>query len=90
MKLPKIPYDKALHLIYGLVIFIVTYFITNLLIPFPFISVLCGFGMVFIIGFGKEIYDHQNKDRHTSDIVDAMYTIVGGLLGFIVYLITLI
>lgn len=35
---------------------------------------------VIIVAFGKELYDYYHKDKHTCDAMDAIATIVGGLV----------
>lgn len=35
---------------------------------------------VLIVAFGKELYDFYHKDKHTCDAMDAIATIVGGLV----------
>lgn len=67
-----IPHDKALHFIVGILIFTI----------FHFISISFALLMVFIIGFGKEIYDKYNQS-HTSEVYDFVWTCVGGLIGLI-------
>lgn len=78
MNLPLIPQDKANHFIYGLVIFMV---VAILLTP------VIGLGACTVAAFGKEVYDLQHKDRHTPDIYDAIWTIIGGTIGFIISLL---
>lgn len=78
MKLPIIPQDKANHILYGLIIFFITALITNIWI---------GLITATLFGVGKEIYDFFNKDRHTSDIWDAMATIIGGIGGILIVLL---
>lgn len=75
MNLPMLPQDKANHMIYGLIIFTVTAILFDAVI---------GLGICSIAAFSKELYDLQHKDRHTPDIYDAIWTIVGGMLGFII------
>ena len=69
--LPLIPSDKANHFIYGLMIF------TLCSIPFGWIV---GIISCSIFGIGKEIYDEYNPN-HTPDVMDAIYTIAGGVVG---------
>lgn len=78
MKLPMLKQDKANHLIYGLLIFSTIYPIFGLLIA----SIICS-----LFAFGKEVYDYMNKDKHTPDLKDALITIVGGLLAYIIIFI---
>jgi len=78
MKLPIIKQDKANHLIYGLIIFSLIHSFFGLLIA----SIVCS-----VFAFGKELYDYMNKDKHTPDIKDALVTIIGGLLGYLIIFI---
>ncbi len=78
MKLPLIPQDKANHLIYGLIIYTV-------ILP---INIYLAMLMVVFAGVGKEVYDHMNRDEHVPDLYDAIYIVVGGLIGFIISIIT--
>ena len=68
-----IPPDKALHLIGGVLIYAVAHFV----------SPLVGLGAVVAAGVGKEIYDYFNRDKRTPEVMDAVATIIGGLLGFV-------
>jgi hypothetical protein len=55
---PTIPYDKALHYVYGSVLFSVFYH-------------MLGTGnsllVVALVASGKEIYDYLHRDSHTPD-----------------------
>lgn len=68
-----LPHDKALHIIAGVLIYAVAHFV----------SPLVGLGAVVAAGVGKEIYDLFHRDKHTPEVMDAVATIVGGLLGFV-------
>lgn len=72
-----IPHDKALHLIGGTIIFAAINIILG-----PIIGVLAS----IIAAFGKEVYDYFHKENHTPDIKDAIFTILGGILGFICWI----
>ena len=65
----KLPYDKALHVLAGVVVFAVAYPIVGW---YALLSVI-------MIAIAKELYDHSNPN-HTVDWKDAMATIIGGLL----------
>ena len=78
MNLPLIPLDKANHFIYGLVIFIACSSVLNVTI---------GLIICIIAAFGMELYDFKHKNKHTPDIMDAVYTCVGGIVGLIAHLI---
>lgn len=73
-RLNAIPADKIYHCLIGVILFA--------------IGNLVGYGLlVAIVGaIGKEIYDYLHKDTHTPDVWDAVATILGGLLGYIIYL----
>lgn len=75
MKLPMLKQDKANHLIYGLIIFGLFKVIFN-----PLIGIM----MCTIFGIFKEIYDSFHKEKHTTDIYDAISTIVGGIIGLLI------
>lgn len=73
-KANSIPSDKVAHCLGGVVLFA--------------IGQLFGYGLALaVIGaVVKEIYDYMHKDTHTPDVWDAIATILGGLLGYIIYL----
>lgn len=35
---------------------------------------------VLVVAFGKEVYDYYHRDKHTPDGLDAIATIVGGMV----------
>ena len=74
MKLPLIPLDKANHIIYGLVIYI----IANL-----FVENILAFGAVVLFGAGKELYDYKSYGKF--DVLDFLATISAALLLTILY-----
>ena len=69
--LAKLPYDKALHFVYGSLIFAACYH-------------LLGIGnsllAVCLIASGKEIYDYMHRDSHTPDFWDFVATMAGALV----------
>ena len=68
----KVPADKQMHFICGLVIAV-------LLTPFiGAYSIL----VVAVIAALKEIYDALHPDKHTADIWDWVATSLGGVLGY--------
>ena len=70
----KVPCDKQMHFICGLVI-------AALLTPFiGAYSIL----VVAVIAALKEIYDARHPDKHTADIWDWVATVLGGLVGFVI------
>ena len=74
MKLPLIPLDKANHIIYGLVIYI----IANL-----FVENILAFGAVVLFGAGKELYDYKSYGKF--DVFDLLATVSAALLLTILY-----
>ena len=77
----NIPRDKRLHFITGAGGgFLMT--ILGLLIGLtPFFSVCAGTGLGIVAGIGKEIYDHFHPEAHTAEILDAVSTITGAIVG---------
>ena len=71
--LNKLPHDKALHVIVGLLAYMV----------FHFVSPVAGLAATAVAAVGKEIYDWFNRDRHTPDLWDAVATIAGGVAGLV-------
>jgi hypothetical protein len=69
----KLPHDKALHIIAGVLFYA----------AFHFLSPMIGMAAVVIAAVGKEVYDYMHKDKHTPDAWDAIATIGGGCVGFI-------
>jgi hypothetical protein len=70
----KVPADKQMHFIGGLVI-------AALLTPFiGAYSIL----VVAVIAALKEIYDALHPDKHTADIWDWVATSLGGVLGMLI------
>ena len=70
----KVPADKQMHFICGLVI-------AALLTPFIGAYSIV---VVAIIALLKEIYDYLHKDIHTPDLWDWVATVLGGLVGFVI------
>lgn len=71
-----IAHDKCLHFMVGVVLFA----------AFHFVSVPVGLAVVAVAAIGKEIYDWFNKDKHTPDIMDAVWTIAGGVIGLLCWI----
>ena len=71
--LNAIPSDKVAHCLGGVVLFA--------------IGQLFGYGLLLAVlgAVVKEIYDYRHPN-HTADVKDAVATILGGLLGFVIYL----
>jgi hypothetical protein len=70
----KVPADKQMHFICGLVI-------AALLTPFIGAYSIV---VVAVIALLKEIYDYLHKDIHTPDFWDWVATVLGGLVGFVI------
>ena len=70
----KVPADKQMHFIGGLVI-------AALLTPFIGAYSIV---VVAIVALLKEIYDYLHKDIHTPDFWDWVATVIGGLVGFVI------
>jgi hypothetical protein len=66
--------DKILHFLAGLVIYSVFYLVNPVL----------GLFASILAGVLKEVYDSYHPDQHTTDIMDATATIVGGLTAFLI------
>jgi hypothetical protein len=69
--MPTIPYDKALHYVYGSVIFAVCYHL---------IGVGNSLLAVLLVASGKEVYDYMHRDSHTPDIWDLIATLCGAVV----------
>lgn len=67
-----IEYDKALHFMVGVLIYAFTHFIDE---QFALL-------LVILAGVGKEIYDHYSQ-KGTPEIMDIIFTVAGGLTGYI-------
>ena len=70
----KVPADKQMHFIGGLVI-------AALLTPFIGAYSIV---VVAIVALLKEVYDYCNADKHTADLWDWVATVLGGLVGFVI------
>lgn len=73
MFLTNLPHDKALHVIVGVLAYMV----------FHFVSPIVGLIAATVAAIGKEVYDYANRDRHTPDAWDAVATLAGGAIGFV-------
>jgi uncharacterized membrane protein len=69
-----IPHDKALHIVYGMILFA----IFNLI----FSSIYLILTFVLIIAGAKEIYDSFHVN-HNADPMDIAATFGGAIIGFI-------
>jgi len=76
----NIPHDKALHALYGLII----YSFVSL-----FVAPIYALAVVAVNAVGKETYDFYNQDKHTVDVMDAVATaLVPMMLFFLQWLFT--
>ena len=66
--------DKLMHMITGVMLFAVL----NLFMPSITALLLTTF-----TGFMKELYDSLHRKKHTPELLDALCTSFGGLLGFV-------
>lgn len=48
-----------------------------------FVSPIIGLAAVAVAAAGKEIYDWLHRNKHTPEVMDAVVTILGGVVGFI-------
>ena len=69
--LAKLPYDKALHYVYGSVLFSLCYHLLGIG------NSLLG---VVLVASGKEVYDQMHRDLHTPDFWDFVATMAGALV----------
>jgi VanZ family protein len=67
-----IPYDKALHFVYGFLFF----FIVSLLFN-PTVGLLSN----IFLAFSKEVYDYF-APNHKSSLMDIIYTLIPALLSY--------
>lgn len=76
-----IPYDKALHIIYGAATFVAAHF---------FLSPMLAFSVVIFVGVAKEAHDAWvnwqatgdiSRGPHGVELVDCLATMGGGLLA---------
>lgn len=71
--IPLIPQDKKDHFVAGLFCYLfVSFFSISL-------ALIC----TVIMAVGKEIYDYYHKENHTPEIMDAVATCLGGLVGIL-------
>jgi len=65
--------DKANHFIWGLIVFYIGVFITNIFYG----AIIC-----VVISFLKEVYDYYSP-IHKFDWLDFIWSIIGGIFGLI-------
>jgi hypothetical protein len=66
-------HDKIAHFSVGVIVYAMLHFVH------PVIGLLC----VALVAFGKEIYDHVHRDKHTPEWLDVVATMAGGLVAFV-------
>lgn len=93
--LPIIPHDKALHIIYGAVIFTVIFVLSHLSIPHYEMCVASA--AVVVAAIAKELRDLWSNIQakrlnltptHGVEVMDAVATIAGGIVVLIPILCT--
>lgn len=69
--LAKLPYDKALHYVYGSLLFALTVHAFG-----------TAYSLIFVVAAAsvKEIYDYVHRDVHTPDTWDFVATVAGALV----------
>jgi hypothetical protein len=67
-------FDKLLHFMAGAAVF---------MLMLPFVGPLAAMAAVVFVGAGKEVYDYFNPEKHTSDLLDIVATVAGGLILFV-------
>tara|TARA_R110002096_G_scaffold163951_3_gene331548 strand:+ start:298 stop:546 length:249 start_codon:yes stop_codon:yes gene_type:complete len=75
--LPNIPKDKQGHFIIG----------GGLSLASGWYSVYLAIFLVALFGIGKEVYDYKHPKKHTAEVLDAVATFLGGIAGYLPYLI---
>ena len=73
LSLMVIPADKALHALYGAVLFAAAHFL---------VAPINALAAVAVVGVLKEVYDRFHP-AHTPDWRDALATAAGGVIGFL-------
>jgi hypothetical protein len=71
------PHDKAMHMLTGVILYAACTHIVGAVIAF--LIVACA-------AIAKEVYDLMHTETNTPDIYDALATIAGGALGYIIQL----
>lgn len=71
--IPTIPQDKQGHFIAGVLAYTLIHFFN------PFLALF----VVLVMAIGKEVYDYVHRDKHNSEVMDAVATIMGGVTGYL-------
>lgn len=69
----SIPHDKQGHFIAGVLAYALAHFA----------GPMAGMAVVITMAIGKEIYDQFHRENHTPEVLDAVATILGGVVGYI-------
>jgi len=77
LKFLTIECDKALHAMYGLIVF-------NIIAIFSYKFALL---LIITVAILKELYDKENKEKHTQDVKDIFATVAFPILLSIFYYI---
>lgn len=77
----KIPIDKVLHFVCGYAIAVTFYLLPISKIETSF-KVALGFLLSMIVGFSKELFDREVRNKE-FDVIDMKYTIAGGAIATI-------
>lgn len=79
--------DKVLHLIAGIFISVVSFYLIFFSIDSLQYATIASIILYISAGIGKELYDSFFPTKHTVDAWDAVWTIIGGSLSTIVILV---
>lgn len=71
--IPSIPQDKQGHFIAGVLAYTLIHFFNPIIALF----------VVLVMAIGKEVYDYAHRDKHNPEVMDAVATIMGGVIGFL-------
>ena len=67
--------DKLLHMVYGFFVYYFSLIGTLIVSEHYLVTISVPYLIVVLVAFFKEVYDHMNKDKHTSDVYDFIATI---------------
>lgn len=71
--LMQVPHDKMGHYIAGTLLYATGHFV----------SPVFALTIVAIAAVGKEVYDYLHRDRHIPDGMDAVATMLGGVVSWV-------
>lgn len=66
--------DKVLHVIAGVLTYLTGYLVVGTW------AIL----LVVVVAVGKEVYDSYNKEEHTPEVLDAIATVLGGTVCWVI------